>query len=163
MKTSTSETTRERTVSDLTEKAIKNYEQIVRTGLRLQEEVGRCWTSMLSHSTSLHDWQRPITNFTTMTNSILPDAQKRMQEALDLVEKNTRTGVELMKKAADAAQTTSLAESQNRWMDFWNSSLEAARANTEAVMQLNTRAMDAWLNVVQKNTEAAAQGRYSKS
>lgn len=152
-KTETKETTREKAMADMADKALKNYEQIVRTGLKLQEEAGRCFTSMLTHGASLQDWQKPFTNLTSVANGVLPQAQKRMEEVLDLVENNTRTGVDLMKKAVDAAQTPVIAESQSKWMDFWTASLGAARTNAEALMQMNTRALDSWIDFVQKNTE----------
>src|SRR5437763_1158665 len=110
--TDTRETARERAMSEIADKALKNYEQLVRTGLKLQEEAGRCWTSLLTQTASVQDFQRPMNNFTAVANGILPEAQKRMQEMVSLVEANSRTGVELMKKAADAVQTPGIAESQ---------------------------------------------------
>jgi hypothetical protein len=152
-KTDTKETARERAMTDIAEKALKNYEQVVRTGLRLQEEAGRCITSMFTQTASVQDLHKPMTYFNSVANGVLPEAQKRMQEMLDLVESNTRTGVELMKKAVDAAQTPVIAESQSKWMDFWATSLGAARTNTEALLQINSRALDSWVDFVQKNTE----------
>jgi len=152
-RTDTKETARERAMSDIADKALKNYEQLVRTGLKLQEEAGRCWTNLLTQTASVQDFQKPINNFTAVANGILPEAQKRMQEMVSLVEANSRTGVELMKKAADAVQTPSIAESQSKWMDFWTTSLGAARNNTEALLQINSRAIDSWIDFAQKNTE----------
>src|SRR2546421_53960 len=125
-RTDARETARERAMSDIADKALKNYDQIVRTGLKLQEEAGRCWTSFLTQAASMQDFHKSFTNFSTVANGVLPEAQKRVQEVLDLVEKNTRTGVELMRKASDAAQTPVIAESQSKWMDFWAASLGAA-------------------------------------
>lgn len=152
-KPETKDTAQKQAMSDIADKALKNYEQIVKTGLKLQEEASRCWTSLLNQGASLQDWQKPFTNMTAAANEILPQAQKRVQEVLDLVEKNTRTGTELLHKAADAAQTPVIAESQAKWLDFWTSSLGVARANTEALMQINTQAIDSWIEFVQKNTE----------
>ena len=152
-RTDTKETARERAMSDIADKALKNYEQLVRTGLKLQEEAGRCWASLLTQTASVQDFQKPINNFTAVANGILPEAQKRMQEMVSLVEANSRTGVELMKKAADAVQTPSIAESQSKWMDFWTTSLGAARNNTEALLQINSRAIDSWIDFAQRNTE----------
>ena len=140
-------------MSDIADKALKNYEQLVRTGLKLQEEAGRSWTNLLTQTASVQDFQKPITNLTAVANGILPEAQKRMQEMVSLVEANSRTGVELMKKAADAVQTPSIAESQSKWMDFWTTSLGAARNNTEALLQINSRAIDSWIDFAQRNTE----------
>ncbi len=152
-RTDTRETARERARSDIADKSLKNYEQLVRTGLKLQEEAARCWSSLLTQTASVQDFQKPISNLTAVANGILPEAQKRMQEMVSLVEANSRTGVELMKKAAEAVQTASIAESQSKWMDFWTTSLGAARHNTEALLQINSRAIDSWIDFAQQNTE----------
>ena len=152
-KTESKETEREKEMSDMTGKAIKNYDQIVKTALRVQEEASRYWTSLLSRSASAQDWQRPVSAFTAMASGVLPQAQKRMQEVLELAENNTKASVELMKKAAEAMQTPGLAERQARWMDLWATSLGTARSNAEAVMQMSSRAVDSWINFVQKSSE----------
>jgi hypothetical protein len=81
---------------------------------------------------------------------------------LSLAESNSRTGVELMKKATDAVQAPSIAESQSKWMDVWTTSLGVARNNTEALLQINTRAIDSWIEFARKNTEVA-QVRFPKT
>jgi len=140
-------------VSEMTEKAMKNYEQALRTSMKLQEEAGRWWSTTLNQTASAQDWQKPVTNLTSMANGIMPAAQRRMEEVLQLMEKNSRTGSELMKKAADAAQTTVIADSQAKWMEFWTSSLSAARSNAEAMTQIGTRTIDSWIDFARKNTE----------
>lgn len=147
------ETATAKTMSDIADKALKNYEQVFKTGLKLQEEASKCWTTLLSQTPSAQQFQKPLTNFTAVASGVLPEAQKRMQEVLDLVEKNSRTGVELMKKAADAAQTPVIVESQSKWMDFWTASMGAVRANTEALVQINSRAIESCIDFVQKNSE----------
>ena len=76
-----------------------------------------------------------------------------MEEVISLMEKNSKTGAELMKKAVDAAQTPVIAESQAKWMDFWTSSMGAVRSNTEAVSEMSSKAIDSWIDFVRKNTE----------
>jgi hypothetical protein len=88
-----------------------------------------------------------------MANTLMPLAQRRMEEVMSLVEKNGRTSAELMKKAVDAAQTPVIAESQAKWMEFWTSSMGAARSNAEALAQISTRTFDSWIDFIQKNTE----------
>jgi hypothetical protein len=152
-KTESRETEREKVMTDMADKALRNYDQIVKTTLRIQEEASRCWTSLLTHSASNQDWQRPISIFASMANGVLPEAQKRMQEVLELAENNSRTSVELMKKTADAMQSSVLAERQARWMDVWATSLGAARTNVDAMLQMGSRAMDSWINYIQRNSE----------
>jgi hypothetical protein len=84
---------------------------------------------------------------------MFPASQKRMEEMLDLAEKNGRAGADLLKKAVAAAQAPAIAESQSKWMEVWTSSLSAARSNTEAVAQISCRAIDAWIDLLQKGTE----------
>jgi len=152
---STKETHRdkENPVADMADKAMKNYEQALRTGLKLQEEAGKWWTGVLNQSTSAQDWQKRATNWTTMATGVMPAAQKRMEDVLELMEKSSRTGAELVKKAVDAAQTPVIAESQAKWLDFWTASLGAARSNAEALTQIHTRAIDSWIDFVRTNTE----------
>jgi len=142
-------------VSEITEKALKNYEQVLHTSLKFQEEAGRWWGSMLNQTAFAQDWQKRVNNVTCMTNDLIPLAQKRMQEVIDLLEKNSRTSAELMKKAVDAAQTPAIADSQAKWLDFWTSSMGAVRANTEAVSELSSKNIESWVQFVKHNSETA--------
>ena len=53
---------------------------------------------VLNQSASAHDWQKQIANYTTLANGFLPATQKQIEGVMDLMEKNTRTSVELIKK-----------------------------------------------------------------
>src|SRR5437868_14212417 len=86
---------KEKPVTEMAEKAMRNYEQAMRTSVKLQEEAGRWWTTMLNQTASANDWQKRVTNLTSMANGIMPIAQRRMEEMMDLMEKNSRTGAEL--------------------------------------------------------------------
>jgi hypothetical protein len=140
-------------ISGMAEQAMKNCEQALRTTLKFQQEAGQWWGNLCNQSAPVQDWQKRVANFGTIASGFMPATQKRMEETLELVEKNNRASAELMKKAAEAAQTPVIAESQSKWMDFWASSLGAMRSNAEAAMQINSRALDAWIDFVQKNTE----------
>jgi hypothetical protein len=140
-------------MSDLTEKALKNCEQAVRTGLKLQEEAVVWWTKLINQSTVGQDWQKPLHTATTLADKIMPEAQKRMEEVLGFMEKNSRTGAHLMQKAVEAAQTPVISESQAKWMEFWCASLGAVRSSTEELTQIGAKAIDSWMDFVRKNTE----------
>jgi hypothetical protein len=143
----------EKVVTEMADKAMRTCEDALRTGLKLQDEAGRWWSTMFNQTTAAQDWQKRFTNLTAMANEVMPVAQERMEEVLELMEKNTQTGADLMKKAVDAAQTPVIAESQAKWMDFWTSSLGAVRSNAEALTQINTRTIDSWIDFVRRNTE----------
>lgn len=152
-KTETTHTTSNPRVSEVTDKAMKNFEHALRTGVKLQEEAARCWTTVLNQSASAHDWQKQLANYTHVANGFLPATQKQVEGVMDLMEKNTRTSVELFKKAVDAAQTPSLTESQTKWLDVYTSSLGAVRSTTEAVAQLNAQAIDSCINYLRRTND----------
>lgn len=142
-----------RPLSEMADTALKNYQQALHTSLKLQEEAGRWWSSMLNQTTLTQDWQKRLNSISGVANHLVPLAQRRMEDVIDLMEKNSRTGAELMKQAVDAAQTPAGAESQAKWLDFWTTSLGAVRSNTEAVSQISSKAIDAWIDFVRKNAE----------
>jgi len=153
---------REKPMAEVADKTIKNYEQAVRTGLKLQEEAARCWTHMVNQTAAPQDLYKQFSQITSMTNGVLPAAQRRMEAVMELMEQNSRTGAELIRKATAAVQTTSIAESQGKWLDFWTSSMSATRTNAEAITQIGTRYIDTWIDFVRQNTEVA-QVRVPKS
>jgi hypothetical protein len=140
-------------MADVAEAALKNYQQALRTSLKLQEEAGKWWNSALNQTTRAEDWQKRVNSATGVANNWMPLAQKRMQEVMSLMEKNTETGAELFKKAIEAAQTPALAESQAKWMDFWTSSVGAVRCNAEAVAHISSKTIDSWIEFVRKTGE----------
>lgn len=163
MKSSKSSTSKEKetvkeqqaTMSDMTNKAMKNYEQAVRTGMKFQEEAGRYWSGMFNQASYAQDWQKRMASYTSMANGLLPLAQRRMEDMMDLMEKSSRMSADLLKKATDAAQTPTVGEAQSKWLDFWTSAMVTTRANMEAASQVSTRAIDSWIDFVKKNSDLA--------
>ncbi len=162
MKTSAEENDGANAVADIASTALKNYEQAIRTGLKMQEEAGKWWSSLLNPATLNQEWQKQCGGVTGFANNLLPLAQKRLDDIMALMEKNNQSGAELLRKALEAARTPVNADSQAKWMDFWTSSMGAVRANAEAVGQFNVKTMDAWMDFIQKNAEAT-QARVTKA
>jgi len=146
---------RNKPVSELFEQAMSSYEQAFRTGLRLQEESSKWVTSVLEQAGPTREWQKAIR---TMANEILPEAQKRMEDGLRMVEQNSRASIELLKlfkKNVEVPQTNPLAESQNTLLNFWEASLNSMKDSAQAVAQANTQAMESWMELFRKSTEMA--------
>ncbi len=143
----------EKSMNEMADQAMKNYQQAWQTGLKFQEEATRWWSTIWNQAANTPDWQKRLSKLTALANNVLPMAQKRLQEVTELMEKSSRAGAELMRKAAEAAQTGSAAESQARWIDFWVSSLGTMRANVEALNQINTKTLDSWISFVRQHTE----------
>jgi hypothetical protein len=148
----------EKPLTDMAEAARKNYEQAVRTGQKWQEEAGQWWSRMMG-SGGAADWQKQVAQFTNLASQGMPLAQARFEDALQLMEKNTRVSADLMKKAIEASQTPRLSECQAKWVDFWTSGLKAMQSNVEAVTELSTKAIDSWLDFVHKNSQVVQPSR----
>jgi len=137
-------------VSEMLDQGLKNYEQALRTGLKLQEEAGQCWTRLLSQAASPQELQK---QFTSLAYDLIPATRKSMESCLELMEQNCRTSVDLLKKGMEAAQAAHQADAQGKVVEFCESSLKSLKANAQAIVDINTKAMDAWFSLVKKATE----------
>jgi len=146
--------------SEVFDQALKNYEQTLRTGLKLQEEAGRWWTNLLNQASSARDWQKRVT---AATNDVISPAQKRMEEYLGLLEQSNRANVDLLKKALEAAQTAAPSDCQAKWVGFWQASLDSLQANAQAVAQINGKMMESWISFIRKNATELAEPALSKA
>jgi len=145
----------EKTMSEMADKTMKNYETTLRTGLKLQEEAIKAWSNLYNQGTAAQEYQKIFANYNKLANSVLPIAQRRMESVIELVEKNTRTGTELVRKAVEAAQSPISGNGQNKWTELWTASMAAFRSNAEAVAEINAKTIDSWIDLVKKSAEAA--------
>ncbi len=76
-----------------------------------------------------------------------------MDDTLQVMEQNSRRSMELLKKAGDVASTMSCAELQQKLQSLWEESLQLLRSNTAAVVEVNNRALDTWMELVQNQAE----------
>lgn len=145
-------------VNELFEQTMKNYEQALKTGLKLQEESTKCWTGLMTQVTTPQDLQKKIK---TMADDLIPQTQKSIEDCIKLIEQNSRTNLELLKKAVSAAQATTLQEAQQRFLGFWEASLNAMRDTAQSVTQTNNKAIEGWMEFIRKGGEPAAAGAKS--
>ena len=144
--------------SELYEQALKNYEQTLRTGLKLQEEASSMWTNVLAQAGATADWQKKVS---AATNEFIPPTQKRMEEYLALLEENNRSNVELLKKALAAGQATS--DMPEKWADFVSATLGALQSNAQAVTQIQSKVIDSWVSFVKKSVVEFPEAKAGKA
>jgi len=159
MKSQTSKTTDEAkaqaaSMSDMADALRKNWEQALRTSLKLQEESGRWWSSIYNPASAVQQWQEQLTAATRTANGLMPLVQKPVAEMVDFLEKSTQTSAELFKMASEAAQTPAGPDCQSKWSELWTQSLKVARSNAEALAQVNVKAIDSWAEFLRKTGEA---------
>jgi hypothetical protein len=138
--------------SDVFDQALKNYEQALRTGVKLQEDAGKWWSRMVSQASSPQDLQKQIN---ALANDAIPATQKTLEGYLDLLEQNSRASVDLLKKGMETVQSTSLADSQNKVVEFCEGTLKSLKASAQTVVDVNSAAMDSWMGLVKKAAQQA--------
>ena len=146
--------------SEMFDQALKNYEQALRTGLKLQEEAGKCFTKLLNQAASPQDLQKQVTS---TANDCIPATQKAMEGYLELLEQNSRASVDLLKKGLEAAQSTTFADTQSKVVEFCEASLKSLKSNAQAIVDINTKAIDAWVNIVKKATAEVVEPKAEKA
>jgi len=140
-------------MSELMEQAMKNYEQALQSGLKLQEESSRWWTDFMTQSTTATDWQK---RWKTAATQTIPIVQKRMEESLRLVEQSSQTSLDLLKQALAVTGSDSPANAQTKVQQLWEASLRALRQNTQAVAQANAKVVESWMQLLAAGTEPCA-------
>jgi len=147
-------------VSEMFDQGLKNYEQALHKGLKLQEEAGKCWAKLLNQAASPQDLQKQIS---AMANDVIPATQKSMESCLELLEQNSRASVDLVKRGLEAAQTTSYADAHTKVMEFCDSSLKSLKSNAQALVDINSKALDSWMGFMKKTTAQASELKAEKA
>jgi hypothetical protein len=144
-------------VSEVFDQAMKNYEQALRTGLKFQEDTGKCLVNLFNQGGSPQDAYKQF------TSEVIPAAQKRFSECVELLEQNSRTGFDVLKKGVEATQTASIAETQTKWVDVCEQSLKSLRTNAQAVADINAKAIDSWIEFVKKASAEVTESKSAKA
>ncbi len=146
--------------SELFDQALKNYESAMRTGLKIQEDAAKYWGKLLSQAASPQDFQKQVLS---LANDVIPVTQKSMQSCLELMEQNSRTSVDLVKKGMEAAQTTTAGETQKKLVEFCEGSLKSLKGNAQAIIDINAKAMDSWIVLVKKATAGVPDAKAERA
>jgi len=142
--------------ADIFDQGLSSYEQALRAGLKLHEEAGKNWIRMCNLAAAVPDFQRQVAAF---DNELISTTRKSMDDCVQLLERNTRASVDLMKKGMDAAHTGSFTEAHAKVTDFCENSLKALKANAQAIVEINNQTMDSWLTFAKKATSPIAEAK----
>ena len=146
--------------AELLDQAAQTYFGAVKNGLKLQEDIASRWVDLFRKADG-GDYLPQA--FQQAVRETVPLAQKQTEDALKLIEKGTRQGLDLLSRAFEAGQADSPAEAQARLEKLWEASLATLRDNAEAMVQANAKLMEQWASIAKKNVErvtpAAAKTR----
>ena len=136
--------------SELFEQALKNYDQAFQAGLKAQEEAFKGLMDSASKMQVPKDWQE---RWSATVIDSLPLAQKRIEESLQVMSQSSRCSLDLLKQAFEAGKINTGSGAQAKIQELWEASLQTLRTNAQAVTQLNSKAVESWMQCVQKCVE----------
>jgi hypothetical protein len=144
----------EAAVSSMFEDALQTYNDAVKAGVKVQEEVGKWWSDAIDHAGPAEEWQKKSK---AVLSEAIPAAQKNAEEWLKLVEQNYKRSLALLKKAweTDTDASTMRAKTQ----ELWESSLELVRDNAQAIAQANMKMMEVWSGVLRNGAATTAKSK----
>ena len=116
------------------------FEAAMKTGAKIQEESMNRFTEMLGELGSPQNWQKRTQDAVEEGVNL---ARKNFDEWLHLMNENVKMSLEMLQKAAEARPNDSPADAETRRNELWEAALRALRVNTQAVLQANSRMMEA--------------------
>jgi hypothetical protein len=146
-------TVNEKLAGDLMNQAMENFSSAMKTGLKVQEEAAKWWLDAAGDAGSLVGMQKKAQEF---VRSAVPALRANAEDYLRAMDQNSRKSLDLLKKAYDVAQSDSVADVQAKLREMWEDSLAAVRSNVQSAVQLNTRLMESYRDLVGK---AAGNGK----
>jgi anionic cell wall polymer biosynthesis LytR-Cps2A-Psr (LCP) family protein len=132
--------------SEIFGQATRSFESAIQTGLKLQEDSVRFMTDMLNDIGSPQKWQQKTQ---AVMNEIISSSQKNMDEAVQVMNENAKTSMDLLQKAFQS-RPADTNEAQSRTLELWESTLGIVRRNSEAALRANTRIVEAWTEMAKK-------------
>lgn len=147
-------------VSDIFDQGLKNFEQALLAGVKLQEEAFKNWNRMFNLAGSPQDFQKQAAMF---DNDIISASRKSMDECLELLEQNTHATVDLMRKGLEAAQIGTYPETHARAAEFCERTLKTLKTNAQTIVDIQNKAIDAWLSFAKKATAPMSEAKGQKA
>jgi hypothetical protein len=96
---------------------------------------------MISGLSSPEQWQK--TGESAM-QQMLATAEKNMNDAIELMNNNTKSGLDLLEKAFNLRQPFASQEQEAQAREMWETTLGAFSRNAEMAMQANNRMLESW-------------------
>jgi hypothetical protein len=137
--------------------AAETFNEAVKAGLKVQEEIGKWWSDALEQAGPTEQWQKKSK---AVFDETIPAAQKSAQEWIKLVDQNYKRSVGLFKKAWEV-QPADPADMRAKSQELWEESLGLVRDNANAVAQANIKLMEVWGRVLQ-NGAPVGNGKSKK-
>lgn len=130
----------------LVEQATRMFQSAWDAGIKIQEESAKALTSLMKEGASAQQWQHRTRS---VMDQSLACAKENMDAAIQVVNENTKIGLDLLAKAFEAPQATTEADVKSRTHQAWETSVGSWRRNTDMLVQAHRRLLESWQEVAQ--------------
>ena len=124
--------------------AAKMFQSALEVGVRIQEQSTKAFNEMFQGLGSPQNWQQQTQDAMEKTVEM---AKTNYDEAIQLMNENTRTGMQLLEKAFSVRESDLADMGQARTRELWETAIGSLRRNTEVLVQANGRLLDSWRQV----------------
>ena len=131
---------------------MRNYEEALKSGIKLQEESVNLWKDLLTKLGSPEELQAKLE---AMRAEAFPKARERMEEWVETFNRTSKQTIDLFGKTLSVYQATSVTDAQRRVQDLVESSLAALRANVQSALNTNAKIIASWKELVDRFGPAA--------
>jgi len=127
--------------SDMFSQAAKMFQAAMEAGAKIQEESAKSLTDLIGGFGKPQQWQMQAQK--AMEKGITA-ARQNVDEAMKIMQENSKTSLELLERAFDAHQIDGRSDVQTRTREMWETAIGSLRRNTEVIVQANSRLLQSW-------------------
>jgi hypothetical protein len=135
--------------------AVQMWQSTARAGLQLQEESTRQLADVITKLSPPQPWRKQAS---AIFSEAMHTAEQSLEETIRVVREGGQRQRELFQKALDAGQAETLDETQSKTCDVWTATLNVVQANTQALVQVNSRLLESWTKLGKKVAETMVGG-----
>jgi hypothetical protein len=147
---------------DLFDQELKLLGSVCRTWFRIEDESMRLYAETFSNMASPLRWQRHAGIVLSSTVAAFNSAVAITEETTKAMAQSSKTGLELFQQAI-SLRTADAAGTPEKLTGLWDTLLDTAQANTNALLEANRHMLESWTSVAgekmsrQQVTQAAEQ------
>lgn len=138
--------------ADLFEKAAETCFHSMKEAMKIQEQFAEKWLKTVKKVHGSEDWSKQLEKAAA---KVTEQAQQNADEATRLMEEGIRDGMALFNKAVEMASIATPGEAQVKTQQLWQESLNVLSKNTKAVVQSNSKMLEAWAEMAKENVAKA--------
>jgi hypothetical protein len=128
-------------LNELYRNALEQFESALKTGVKIQEESIKLMTTWAKEPPLMPNWtQKAQSNFMEMI-SAMPE---RYEEALRMMNEQSKTAMELLHKGFEASRSTNVPEAQENVRELWEMTLGVLRTNIHSLLKTQSQVVQKW-------------------